>query len=347
MGDSLIDVRGSGAVILGPFVTCDGFQADRNIRVQTHIHSDHMGNFSTSLRGDVFMTPATRQLLTHQYPALEFSSNVHALEYGKRWEGDNVALELVSSNHILGAAQVKVVLQDGSAVGYSGDFSWPLDNVIKVDGLVVDATYGKPSQRKSYSQQEVQEKFCEFAVQSLRKGPLHLMADTGPAERALQLLMMQEIIGGVPVVGSRRAHWSTSVHRLYNCQLPEVLVEDTAEAAEAVQGGHYVRLWALHSREINDGLYPGTVVRLTKYGTDDEPVRDRGDGTCVVGFSNHADYEGTIEYIAQTGASVVVTDDVRGRRGDRAKYLAEAVQADLKGVKACTSSNYASRAWGA
>ena len=347
MDRNLLDVYGSGAVILGPDVTCDGFQAKRGIRVQSHVHRDHMGDFSTSLWGDVFMTEPTRELLEHQYPALESSSNVHVLKYGERWKGENLELELASSNHMLGAAQIKATLQDGSTVGYSGDFSWPLEDVIQVDGLVVDATYGKPSRRRGYTQQQVQEEFCALAKQSLRTGPVHLLADTGPAERALQLLVIEDVLGSARVVGSSRSRLSGSVHRRYGYQLPNVLVEGTREAAEAAEDGPYVRLWGLHSREINDGLYPGTVIRLTKFGTGDEPVQRLTEHSYVVGFSNHADFDGTMEYIARTRASVVVTDGLRGRDGDRARHLAEAVQSELKGVKAYLSTNHASRAWGA
>ena len=293
------------------------------------------------------MTRPTRELLDHRYPALEFSSNVHVLNYGERWEAEGVVLELASSNHILGAAQVRVALEDGSTVGYSGDFSWPLDDVIQVDGLVVDATYGKPSRRRDYGQQRVQEEFCELAERTLRDGPLHLMADTGPVERALQLLMMEDALRDVPVVGSGRTQRTISVHRRYGYHLPDVLVEDGVEARRALRTGRYVRLWGLRSRMINDGMSPGTVIRLTKWGTGDEPVQRIADRSYTVGFSNHADFDETIAYVRATGASVVVTDGLRGRDGDRAKYLAEAVQAELRGVKAYPSTNFASREWGA
>ena len=65
-----VDVLGSGAVILGPKVTCDGFHVDRPIRVQTHIHTDHMNGFTSSLAGEVVMTKPTRDLLAHDHPAL-------------------------------------------------------------------------------------------------------------------------------------------------------------------------------------------------------------------------------------------------------------------------------------
>lgn len=341
-----LDVRGSGAVVLGPGVTCDGFHADRDIRVQSHVHLDHMRDFSTSLGGEVFMTRPTRELLDHRFPALEYASNVHLLEYGERWKGENVEIELVSSNHMIGAAQVKVTLDGGVTLGYSGDFGWPLENVIQVDGLVVDATYGKPSLRGDYSQQRVQEAFCELVIESLTEGPVHLLADTGPAERGLQLLMMQDVIGTTRVVGSERSGVSAAVHRRYGYQLPDILVEGSAAATDALRDGHYVRLWSLHSREINDGLSPGTVIRLTKFGAGNEPIRCHGEGSYTVGFSNHADFGGTMDYVAKTGASVVVTDDVRGKEGGRAQHLASAIRSELR-VEAYTSTNYSSRAWGA
>jgi putative mRNA 3-end processing factor len=43
-----IDVFPSGAVILGQRICCDGFHRDYEVRVQTHVHIDHMDRFETS-----------------------------------------------------------------------------------------------------------------------------------------------------------------------------------------------------------------------------------------------------------------------------------------------------------
>ena len=37
-----VNVLKSGAVTFGNMVTCDGFVRDFPIRVQTHVHKDHM-----------------------------------------------------------------------------------------------------------------------------------------------------------------------------------------------------------------------------------------------------------------------------------------------------------------
>ena len=64
-----------------------------------------------------------------------------------------------------------------------------------------------------------------------------------------------------------------------------------------------------------------------------------------VGFSNHADFRGTVEYVDATGASFVVTDNVRGNRDDRGEKLARMLRAQL-GVQARTSSNKMDHRWG-
>lgn len=341
----LIDVLASGAVILGPDVTCDGFHSSRSLRVQSHVHQDHMKDFSTSLSGDVLLTRPTRMLLERQYPALDICTNVHVVEYGESWHTSDADVELVSSNHMLGAAQVKVTLPDGTTVGYSGDFGWPLDEVIQVDALVVDATYGKPDSGRPYTQQQAQADLSELITQVLRQGPVHMLADTGPVERALQVLMMNDVLEGVPVIGSQKLAASIRVHRDCGYHLPDVLVEGTESARTAIQTGRFLRLWSLYSREINDGLYPGAVVKLTKFRTRDQPIERSGESSYIVGFSNHADFNGTMEYIKATGASIVVTDNLRGGAGDRASVLANMVEHQL-GIAACVSSNHYSHAWG-
>jgi len=43
-----VDVTGSGAVLLGDQITCDGFHRGYSTRIQTHVHDDHMSGFDIS-----------------------------------------------------------------------------------------------------------------------------------------------------------------------------------------------------------------------------------------------------------------------------------------------------------
>jgi putative mRNA 3-end processing factor len=341
----IVDVLGSGAVVLGPRVTCDGFHAERAVRIQTHIHTDHMAEFTTSLRGTVIMTEATRDLLAFEHPALPARVNVKTLGYGESWVCDGQRYELYSSQHMLGAAQAKVTLEDGATVGYSGDFCWPLEDVIKVDALVVDATYGDPDSGERCAQAVAQEALVRLIRNKLRRGAVHLMADTGPLDRGLLSLAMTDVLDGVPVIGNARTCWHTAVNRRHSLPLPNVIRDDTAEAHDAMRVGSYVRIWSLHSPLPNDGLYDGAVIRLTKYRTGREPFEEVGNEVFNVGLSNHADFDGTLRYIEATGARYVVTDNHRGQRNDRAAKLAEMVRKQLK-VEARVSSNHESRLWG-
>ncbi len=291
------------------------------------------------------MTEPTRHLLEYQFPSLEFCEQVHVLAKGDAWNYGAVSIELVSSNHMLGAVQTKVTTDDGVRLGYSGDFGWPLDEIIQVDALVVDATYGDPGSRRPFTQQLAQEALCELVIAKLREGPIHLMGDSGPLDRALHLLKMEDVIAGVPVVGSRRHAWSCEVHRQHGLDLPQVVVEGSIEASDAARDGSFVRLWSLHSQQINDGLHLGSQIKLTKFQTSEEPVQQTWEQCFVVGLSNHADFEETMEYIARSQAQLVVTDNVRCNSGGRGEILANVITEQL-GIDARCSTNETSHAWG-
>src|SRR5689334_13852364 len=136
-----IDVAMSGAVCLGPSIVCDGFLRDRKVRVQTHVHVDHMNDFESS-KGyqEILLSRATKELLCIERNAdLPYRSNLRVVDESSHYELDGSAMiSLKSSGHMLGAVQVAVCFQDGMTLGYSGDFSWPIDTAIEVEALVLD-----------------------------------------------------------------------------------------------------------------------------------------------------------------------------------------------------------------
>ena len=168
-----VDVLASGAVVLGDNIVCDGYAPGREFRVQTHIHDDHMGEFDRS-KGcqDIVLSPETLSLLIAEYNAdLAYRENLLPVNRGDRKNlDDGSAVQLLASNHILGSCQVAVDQRVGRRVGYSGDFGWPLDDVIEVDELVVDSTYGSPRSVRRYTQAEAEVSLMEVVFQRLRHG---------------------------------------------------------------------------------------------------------------------------------------------------------------------------------
>lgn len=320
-----VGVAYNKAIRLGSKVTCDGFDIDRPIRVQTHWHYDHMNGFGPSKRGELVMSRWTVDLLKEKHPDLEVRANVHVPELGKPHEVDGTTIMLESSSHCLGAVQVAVRLADGRWGGYSGDFSYPIDNVIRVDELVVDATYGDPGTNKTYSQLEAEEALAAQVQLALREGPVQIYAQGGVAERALAVL--HEVIDDVPVVAGRRICHAAEVYRMASYPLPRVHHVNTEEGLNIIRDGRYVRLWGHGQSMPNDSL-PGTGFRLTKFAAD-EAIKREGHRLWRVGLSNHAGFDGTMKYVERTGARFVLTDGSRSS-DQKARALAAAITRELE-----------------
>lgn len=338
---SLIDVTAGGAVHLGKDITCDGFSFDAKVRIQSHIHEDHMDEFDTS-KGfqHIFMSEATRELLIAERNAdLPIRDNVVALKHGIATEFEGQRITLLSSAHMLGAVQTVVEHESGVRLGYSGDFSWPQDETIKVDALVVDSSYGDPSRVKQYTQAEAEEKFVSLVKRSLRQGPVELIAHRGTAQRALQILN-----GHIecPILSSKACHKETAVYSSFGYCLSPMLVADSTQGNDARKNGSHLRVYTHRDKKPTDGPIGTRIVLSAFMSAVDEPIAVYSDRSFRVAMTDHADFKGTIEYIASTGARCVVTDNTRG---GHAVSLALEIKRRL-GIDARPSSNHATREWG-
>ena len=95
----------------------------------------------------------------------------------------------------------------------------------------------------------------------------------------------------------------------------------------------YIRRGDGFRNEITDG---GTTIVCSAYMTDyDEPLKSFSDRAYSVALSNHADFNETLEFVRETNAKVVVTDNTRNHGHD----LAIAINQRLSGVTAMPSTN--------
>ena len=125
-------------------------------------------------------------------------------------------------------------------VGYSGDFAWPLDNVLQVDGLVVDSTYGSPDSIRNYSQGECEAQFLSLSRKLLSKGPVYVKAHTGTLHRAMQLLSAEL---DVPLVGSSRLGREVAVYRQYGYAIGPVASWEVPEGQALLKEDRFIRLF--------------------------------------------------------------------------------------------------------
>ena len=335
MSDPIVDVLATGAVCLGSDVVCDGFAEGYPFRVQTHIHDDHMGDFDKS-KGfqDFLMSPETYALLVAEYNAdLEFRDNIHQVDRGvERTLDDGSKLSLFPSNHMLGSRQVALELPNGLRVGYSSDFGWPLKEIIQVDELVVDSTYGSPTSVRRYTQEKAEECLLNLVCERLRHGSVHVKAHRGTIERVLHVLGGNV---GVPILASGRLIREVTVYQKHGFAIGDLCALDSDAGQSAMEGRSYIRLYSKGDGFGNEPIV-GTSVTCSAYmANTDHPLMTYSDRAYTVALSNHADFHETLKYVEATGAKKVVTDNTRSHGVD----LAIAISKCLPGVQAQPSTN--------
>lgn len=341
MNDWPIEVAASGGVVLGPSVVCDGFLDGYPIRAQSHVHSDHMEDFDRS-KGfqDIYMLRATRRLLEVERNAdLPYRSNIVDVLPGEVCDVPEAQLVLERNGHMLGSAQVLVEMNSGTRLGYSGDFQWPMDDPIQVDFLVVDSTYGSPNSVREYSLDEVEESLLALVRRRLAFGPVHIKAFRGTVLRALEVLS-REI--ECPVLASSRLIRDSEVYRQFGYTTCDLIDVRSADGKAIALTNRFIRLYSAGDAEPVD-IGDGSAILLSAFMAEpSNPCLQYTDRSYRLAMSDHADFNGTLEYVKATGARFVVTDNCRGSHGVE---LAIEIQRRLL-IEARPSSSIVSNLWG-
>jgi putative mRNA 3-end processing factor len=336
----LADVTGRGAVLLGPDVTCDGFHHGYPVRVQTHVHSDHMDGFDSS-KGEqyIYCTRPTRALLIADQDAdLPYRTNLIEIEYGEWTEHADTRFMLIENGHMLGSAQVVAETGGGYRVGYSSDFAGGVQNPIQVDTLVVDATCGEPALVREYSQELAERCLLDTCQKSLAHSPVFIRAARGTLQRAMVVLA-----GNLPypILCSERLMREIDVYRAYGQPISEVIPHDSDLGRELSAGGRYVRVFGNRDKVPVD-TSTVTMIALNAYVPSGHPLVEHSERSYTIALTNHADFDETLAYIAATGASEVIADCTRSKH---AQKLATEVWTRL-GVQARTSTSEKTYGWG-
>jgi putative mRNA 3-end processing factor len=336
-------IRSSAAVVLSDSVCCDGFFVDARVRVQTHTHEDHTSKFDSSLGNQqVLALHGTRDLLIAEKNAtLDIHSNFRGLRPNEPTPVPGGQVVLIDNGHMLGSAQVLLEHEDGYRTGYSGDFSWPLDEVIQVNELVLDSTYGAPTQVRRFTQEEAEALLVERVLERVKFEPVFIRAYSGTLQRACALL--SDVCPFGLIVSTRREK-DLLVYQRHGYPIGSVLVAGTPEAAAAMAEGRYVFFEGKGDPSPTNRDFGYNIRLSAMYTSTDEAIVDFTDNSCAIAISNHADFVGTLEFVERSGASRVLTDNIRGSHGvDLAMALRERLGID---AQASESDRSHSRAWG-
>ncbi|XHH10080.1 MAG: MBL fold metallo-hydrolase [Candidatus Bathyarchaeia archaeon] len=322
-------VTKTGAVLLGDNVACDAFDADRPLRIVTHAHADHLGGLRKSIKccEKVIMTPATRDLAEILNPTFKLrSENVLPLEYGKPIRYGDETITLHKADHIMGASQVLVEDAGGIRIAYSGDFKLEETPVVDCDVLVVEATYGTPSCRRNF-EVDVKELLVSMVERRLRGGAVYVFGFYGKLQEVMQMLRKADV--EVPFVMPDRVYEVSKVCENHGMNLGGLTLDSSKEGQELLDGNLPCVAFYHTNARFQVGLKNS---RICVSGWEfQNPCRQIGDREYLVALSDHSDFDSLIEYVRQSKAKQVITDNYRASHG---KVLADEIIKRL-GVSAC------------
>ncbi|MEJ5327470.1 MAG: MBL fold metallo-hydrolase [Candidatus Bathyarchaeia archaeon] len=304
----------AGAVLLGNSVACDAFDADRLFHVVTHAHADHLAGLRKSLRSGkkVLMTAATRDLVEVIYGSLPINGNtVEVMDYGKTLKHDGEQVTLVKADHILGAAQVLVEDSTGARVAYTGDFRVEgTEPLLDCDVMVVEATYGNPLCKRSFGL-DVKELLISLVEKNLRYGAVYVFGYYGKLQEIMQLLHNADV--SVPFVMPEMVFRVSKVCEQHGMRLGNLTLASAKEGKTLLDENlPCVAFYHMNARN-SVGL---NASRICVSGWEfHSPCRQIGEREHLVAFSDHADFEGLLEYVERCKPKRVITDNYRVSHG--------------------------------
>jgi putative mRNA 3-end processing factor len=259
----------------------------------SHAHADHC-----SRHRKILCTPATAELARLRFGKTDYVT----LRVGEVAEIDNVTVELFDAGHVLGSAQIMMIVE-GKRILYTGDLkpaggrTTPPAPTPACDILIIEVTYGRPEYVFPST-----EKAVEMLVSTIKRAfvrgltPVLLAYGLGKAQEVMALLEDQ----GFTFACHRLIHDLVKIYRRYGVPLPgaELFAADRLAGKIVVlpPGMSKCREWKFIKN-------PYTIF-LSGWALDSarRPAVD-----VTLPLSDHADYPQLIEFIAGTGARTVYT----------------------------------------
>lgn len=262
----------------------------------SHAHGDHIGRHVEAIG-----TAATLALMAERLPT---ARTVHrAVEYRRAFALGPLQVELLPAGHVLGSAQIRITVR-GHRTVYTGDLNTapsrtaePVE-VADCDTLVIESTFGQP--RYAFPpREEVEARMGAFAQGALDQGatPVFYAYALGKAQEATRILGEQ----GFQVRVHPSAWRLCEIYRAHGVDFPDAApLAASPEDGEVIVAAPRADLRSLNRR----GLL--RTCALTGWAIDPS-ARYRFRSDEALPLSDHADFEGLVNYAKSTGASRVLT----------------------------------------
>ncbi len=324
----------NGPILLGRYVTCDGFDWDREVAVCTHFHSDHYGDFHKWLHycQAILCSPETKELLIalEQDEGLRLRGYFKGLTCGMPYLHRGEHITLYPTKHMLGSVQVLVEDEEGTRIVYTGDFDYPNTKPVKADILVVDATYGKPD-LPVFEKNQVVEMLVSLVAKEIKHRPVCIIAHRGKMQEVMQILSGAGF--NIPFFCPLKEAPISVVYQNFGARLGNLQAMQSSAMQQIIKERQPHIIFHLWSHDIRESLAEGvqyTKILVSRFHAL-EPLGQLGYNYYQIAISAHSSFDGIIEYVRESDPKLVITD------GSRAEYYAMLLATEIEnrlGIKA-------------
>jgi putative mRNA 3-end processing factor len=255
----------------------------------------------------VLMTTATKDLIdVLRSPLLLMSGFVETVNYDKTLLYEKEKVTFLKADHILGANQVLVEDSEGDRIAYTGDFRIDDTPVLEADTLVMEATYGSPSCKRSF-EADVKALLVSLVEEGLKQGAVYVFGYHGKLQEVMQILHTAGL--KAPFIASEKVFHVSKVCEKHGMRIGRLMLSEEDEARELLES-HSPCVTFCHMNTAGKmGLGD---FRIYVSGWEfTAPSRQKADREYVVALSDHSDFDGLMEYVRRSKPKLVITDNFR------------------------------------
>jgi len=324
----MASINEDGAILMGKYLSCDGFDDKRIAGILTHFHGDHIENLESSLQnyGKIFVTPATRNvLIAIKGDWLEIRRNLVSKNFFDSFDYRDERITFYPTTHTLGSAQILVETDDCRILN-TGDFREGTVP-IEVDILIVDSTYGSPQFNRKYMRDLAVKTLVSKVKEGLKVGPVCISANRGKLQESMNILYTADI--EVPLIFHRKIVRISKVFRDHGHEIGEFLVIGTTEAEEILRSGQpHIAFYPDRSYIYGEEKY--MIIRVSDWDRVSPLYSQIAGKKYIIGLPDHCEFKGIREFVKNCNPSLVITDAFRS---GNARHLARHIRNKL-GIKA-------------
>lgn len=291
-----VELRRGGLHLTGTPLWLDA-RRKSELSFVSHAHSDHIARHER-----VIATAATLRLMAHRLGKVP---GALPAPYRRPFELGPLVLELLPAGHVLGSAQLRVTLADGTRVVYTGDLNLTPSltaeaaEVAECDVLVIESTFGHPRYVFG-SKEETLEQVARWVKDKLDRGipPVLLAYSLGKSQEVIKFLTGRgfDVCAHPAVydVGQLYLELGVTLGRVrrFGGKLKDG--EVGVFTPQAKRSGALASLW------------PRATAVLTGWALDADAHRRYG-ADVAFPLSDHADFPQLVAYAKATGAREVLT----------------------------------------